>query len=92
MGYIKFFQSVSWFELRYIPFFYDYFMIMERKSKWDKEYQTSFLDEVIFLKSKGIRYAWVYSNADGISVWKYKKEKQLWLALAEMYSNTKYEI
>ena len=65
---------------------------MENKSKWDKEYATSFLDEVVFLKSKGIRYAWVYTNDDGISVWKFKKEKCLWLALAEMYSNKKYEV
>lgn len=73
-------------------FFYDQFKYMEKKSKWDKEYQTSFLDEVIFLKSKGIRYTWVYTNDEGISVWKYRKEKRLWLALAEMYSNTKYEV
>ena len=65
---------------------------MENKSKWDKEYATSFLDEVVFLKSKGIRYAWVYTNDDGISVWKFKKEKRLWLALAEMDSNIKYEV
>lgn len=63
---------------------------MERKSKWDKEFSTSFLDEVIFLKSKGIRYTWVYTNEDGISVWKFKKEKQLWDALSEMYSSEKY--
>lgn len=65
---------------------------MEKKNIWDKEYQTSFLDEVLFLKSKGIRYTWVYKNEDGLSVWKYKKEKRLWSALAEMYSNTKYEV
>lgn len=65
---------------------------MEKKNIWDKEYQTSFLDEVLFLKSKGIRYTWVYKNENGISVWKYKKTKELWLALAEMYSNTKYSV
>lgn len=64
---------------------------MERKIKWDKEYQTSFYDEVVFLKSKGIRYTWVYANDDGISVWKFKKEKRLWDALSEMYSDRKYE-
>ena len=48
---------------------------MEKKSKWDKEYSTSFIDEVTFLKSKGIRYTWVYKNEDEISVWKFKKEK-----------------
>lgn len=65
---------------------------MKKKNIWDKEYQTSFLDEVLFLKSKGIRYAWVYKNEDGLSVWKYKKIKELWLALAEMYSNPKYSV
>lgn len=62
------------------------------KIKWDKEYATSFYDEVAFLKSKGIRYSWVYTNEEGISVWKYKKEKRLWDALSEMYSNMKYKI
>ena len=46
---------------------------MEKKNIWDKEYQTSFLDEYLFLKKKGIRYEWVYKNENGISVWKYKK-------------------
>lgn len=50
------------------------------------------MDEVAFLKSKGIRYTWVYTNDDGISVWKFRKEKRLWSALSEMYSNPKYEI
>lgn len=58
---------------------------MGKKNIWDKEYQTSFLDEVLFLKSKGIRYTWVYKNEDNISVWKYKKTRELWLTLAEMY-------
>ena len=64
---------------------------MEKKSKWDKEYSTSFIDEVTFLTSKGIRYTWVYKNEDEISVWKFKKEKRLWDALSEMYSNKKYD-
>lgn len=64
---------------------------MNKGIKWDKEYSTSFFDEYIFLKSKKIRYKWVYTNEDGISVWKYKKEKRLWDALSEMYSNKKYE-
>lgn len=64
---------------------------MENKKKYDKEYQTNFLDEVRFLKSKGIRYTWVYTNENDISVWKFKKEKKLWDALSEMYSQTKYQ-
>ncbi|MCM1232648.1 MAG: hypothetical protein NC489_21185 [Ruminococcus flavefaciens] len=65
---------------------------MENKIKWDKEYATSFIDEFLFLKKNGIRYEWVYTNENGVSVWKYKKTRKLWLALAEMYSNTKYEV
>ena len=75
----------------YVPFFYEMGNVMERKTKWDKEYSTSFYDEVIFLKTNGIRYTWVYTNDDGVSVWKYKKEKKLWDTLSEMYSNKKYE-
>lgn len=52
---------------------------MQRKTKWDKEYATSFLDEVTFLKSKDIRYTWVYKNECNISV---KSAKSLaWLRL-----------
>lgn len=60
--------------------------------KFDKEYSTSFIEEMKFLRDKGIRYTWVYINKDKVSVWKYKKEKKLWDALSEMYSNSDYEI
>lgn len=59
--------------------------------KWDMEYQTSFYDEVLYLRKHGIRYTWVYTNNIGISVWKYKKNRSLWLALADMYKDKKYE-
>lgn len=62
------------------------------KKIWDKEYATSFYDEVLFLKRCGIRYAWVTKNSDNISVWKFKKNRELWLALAEMYKDKRYEI
>lgn len=75
-----------------ISHFFTIGLYMENKNKWDKEYSTSFMNEVVFLKSKGIRYTWVYTNDDGISVWKFKKEKRLWDALSEMYSNPKYDI
>lgn len=58
--------------------------------RFDKEYQTSFVEEMLFLRDKGIRYTWVYMNEEGISVWKYKKNLELWQALSEMYSNEKY--
>lgn len=64
---------------------------MEKKL-WDKEYATSFYDEVMFLRKRNIRYTWVDKNANGISVWKYKKTRELWLALADMYKNRRYEI
>ena len=64
---------------------------METKG-YDMEYSTSFYDEVIFLRRNGIRYVWVYRNDEGISVWKYRKNRELWLALAEMYKDKKYEI
>ena len=63
---------------------------MVDKIEGSSEYHTSFWDEVAFLKKKGIRYTWVYKNYDGISVWKFKKEKRLWDALSEMYSEMKY--
>ena len=59
---------------------------------WDKEYATSFFDEVLFLRLKNIRYTWVDKNEYGVSVWKYKKTRDLWLALAEMYRDRRYEI
>ena len=54
--------------------------------KFDKEYSTQYKEEMLFLRDKVIKYTWVYINEDGISVWKYKKEKKLWDALSEMYS------
>ena len=59
--------------------------------KFDKEYSTQHKEEMLFLRNKGIKYTWVYINEDGISVWKDKKEKCLWDALSEMYSENKYE-
>lgn len=64
---------------------------MENK-KFDKEYATSFYDEVLYLRKCGIRYEWVYRNDSGVSVWKYRKTYKLWKALAEMYKNSKYEL
>ena len=59
--------------------------------KFDKEYSTQYKEEMLFLRDKGIKYTWVYINESGVSVWKYKKEKRLWDALSEMYSNKKYD-
>lgn len=54
--------------------------------KFDKEYSTQYASEMNFLANKGIKYTWVYINQDGLTVWKYKKEKRLWDALSEMYA------
>ena len=64
---------------------------MENK-KYDKEYSTSFYDEVLYLRKHGIRYEWVYTNEHGVSVWKYKKTHKLWKTLADMYKDRRYEV
>ena len=52
--------------------------------KFDKEYATQFIDEVKFLKNKGIKYEFV-KNINGVDTYKYTKTKQLFLALYEFY-------
>lgn len=85
-----FFQSA---EKSICPIFYDFAKTdMSENKIWDKEYATSFYNEVVELRKRGIRYTWVYKNENGISVWKYKKDRELWLALAEMYKNKRYEV
>lgn len=59
--------------------------------KFDKEYSTQYIGEMNFLRDKGIKYTWVYVNEEGLTVWKYKKEKRLWDALSEMYSQNSGE-
>ena len=73
-------------------FFYESAIKNIENKKYDKEYATSFYDEVLYLRKHGIRYKWVYKNEYGISVWKYHKDNNLWLALTDMYSDQKYEI
>ena len=52
--------------------------------KFDKEYSTSFKKEVEILKDNGIRYEFV-KTINGISTYKYKKSKKLFLVLSSMY-------
>ena len=59
--------------------------------KSDKEYSTPYVEDIQFLRDKGIRYTWVYINEENVSVWKYKKEKRLWDALSEMDANKNEE-
>jgi hypothetical protein len=53
--------------------------------KYDKEYQTQWKKEVEFLSSVGIRYVFV-KKEDDISVYKYKKDCELFEQLAVFYS------
>ena len=65
---------------------------MENGKIFDKEYATSFYDEVLYLRKRGIRYEWVFKNDNNVSVWKFKKTRALWSALADMYKDKKYEV
>lgn len=53
--------------------------------KWDKEYATSFPEEVEYLKNNKIRWTFVKTNEHGISVFKYAKTRELFSALLEFY-------
>lgn len=59
--------------------------IINNMKKYDKEYQTQWKKEVEFLSSVGIRYAFV-KKEDNISVYKYKKDRELFEQLAVFYS------
>ena len=59
---------------------------------FDIEYSTMWGREVKFLSSKGIRYSFVKKTKDyGISVFKYKKTPELFLALAEFFTQVENE-
>ena len=55
--------------------------------RFDKEYSTQWNTEVLYLTSRGIRYAFVKENENGITVYKYKKTKKLFDALSSLYGN-----
>lgn len=65
-------------------------MEREMKERYDNEYRTSSLDELLFLKRNGIRYEWVTKDEDGNSVWKFKKTPKLFTALAKLYGSVKF--
>lgn len=56
---------------------------MERK-KFDREYSTSYRAEVLFLRGINIFYEFV-KIVDGISIYKYKKTPELFVALGSFY-------
>lgn len=52
--------------------------------KFDKEYQTSYVAEYLYLRSCGIPYVFI-KNIGGITVWKYRKDSKLFDALKRFY-------
>lgn len=52
--------------------------------KFDKEYRTDSSQEVCFLSECGIRYTFVKAE-NGVTVWKYKKTKELGVALSKFW-------
>ena len=57
-----------------------------KKFIFDKEYGTSWLEEVNYLKNKGIPYTFQKVNENGLSVYKYTKNCELFKALSEFYN------
>ena len=53
-------------------------------NKFDKEYSTQWVEEMKWLKEQGIYYTFV-KYIDGITTYKYTKNKQLFLALSRFY-------
>lgn len=52
----------------------------------DKEYQTNWYEEVNYLSQCGIRYSFV-KTVDGVTIWKYKKNVELFKNLMDFYEN-----
>lgn len=57
-------------------------------SKFDKEYSTQYSDEMKYLKQNEIYYTFV-KIINGITVYKYEKTEELFVALAKFYSKDK---
>jgi hypothetical protein len=55
------------------------------KKDFDSEYPVQYLKELDFLASKGIKYVFVKTDEKGIRTYKYKKTRELFLALSEFY-------
>lgn len=58
----------------------------KHKVPFDREYATSYRSEVKWLAEHGIRYEFV-KEINTISIYKYKKNSALYLALGEFYKN-----
>lgn len=59
--------------------------IIENK-RFDKEYSTSWTLEQLYLKERGINYSFVKTSVDGITIWKYTKNENLFRCLADFYA------
>ena len=53
-------------------------------NNFDKEYSTQYVEEMKWLKERGIYYTFV-KYVNGITTYKYKKTSQLFQALALFY-------
>ena len=58
----------------------------DKRRKFDKEYKCTYPLEMCWLTNNGIRYEFVKVE-DNLTVWKYKKTKELALALAEFWGS-----
>ena len=56
------------------------------KVKLDREYSCIWIEELKWLTDHGIRYTFV-KEVNGITVWKYKKNSELFYALADFSDN-----
>ena len=66
-------------------FFYD-IESYEISLKIDREYSTTWSEYCNYLLEHGIRYTFV-KEINGVTTWKYKKNEELFLTLAEFYAN-----
>ena len=69
------------------PIFYDFYIKGgEVIIKIDKEYSCVWIDEFNYLTQHGIRYTFV-KNIDGVTIWKFKKDFELFSVLSQFYKN-----
>ena len=55
-------------------------------TKIDHEYSCVWIDEFNYLIKHGIKYTFV-KTVDGVTVWKFKKNSELFNRLADFYKN-----
>lgn len=55
----------------------------------DKEYSCNYTKECAYLMEHGFRYTFVKVDENKMTVWKFKKSRELFLALADFYDSQK---